>query len=399
MKSSKRSLDIAAEPHTKKKLEKSERRFRLIAENTGDIISTLTFSRNPTYTYVSPSVERILGYKPEEQISKSVWGYIHPDDKKKMSTLLKKCLRIYLSAKLPGKPIPKEFVNHSYSLEYRFRDKSGNWRYMESTITYFENELLAISRDITERKRVEKELKRQDECLEELIGERTRKLKEAERLAAIGELATMVGHDLRNPLQGISGAAYVLRTKLRTTRDEQVRTMLEIIEKEVRYSDKIINDLLDYSREMRLGLTEISLSSIIEDALASVLVPETISLKLPEKEAKINVDPEKMKRVFVNIIKNAVDAMPGGGTLTIQSRESNDNMEIAFNDTGTGMPKEVMEKLGKPLQTTKAKGMGMGLAICYRIVQAHKGSVTAESIPDQGTTIKVTLPLLNNETT
>jgi signal transduction histidine kinase len=175
--------------------------------------------------------------------------------------------------------------------------------------------------------------------------------------------------------------------------------MLEIIEKEVRYSDKIINDLLDYSREMRLGLTDISPSSIIEDALASVLVPETISLKLPEKEAKINVDPEKMKRVFVNIIKNAVDAMPGGGTLTIQSRESNDNMEIAFNDTGTGMPKEVMEKLGKPLQTTKAKGMGMGLAICYRIVQAHKGSVTAESIPDQGTTIKVTLPLLNNETT
>jgi hypothetical protein len=340
MKSSKRSLDITADAHTKKKLEKSERRFRLIAENTGEIISTLTFSRNPTYTYVSPSVERILGYQPEEQIGKSVWGYVHPDDKKKMSTLLKKCLGICLPAKLPGKPTPKEFVNHFYNLEYRFKGKSGNWRYMESTITYFENELLAISRDITERKRVEKELKRQDERLEELIGERTRKLKEAERLAAIGELATMVGHDLRNPLQGISGAAYVLRTKLRTTRDEQVRTMLEIIEKDVRYSDKIINDLLDYSREMRLELTEIGLSSVIEDALASVLVPETISLKLPEKEAKINVDPEKIKRVFVNIIKNAVDAMPGGGTLTIQSKESNDNMEIAFNDTGTGMPKE-----------------------------------------------------------
>ncbi|MCJ7760179.1 ATP-binding protein [Candidatus Bathyarchaeota archaeon] len=295
--------------------------------------------------------------------------------------------------------MPKEFVNYSYNLEYRFRDKSGSWRYMESTMTYFENELLAISRDIAERKRVEEELKRQAERLEELIGERTRELKEAERLAAIGELATMVGHDLRNPLQGISGAAYVLRTKLRTTRDEQVRTMLEIIEKDVRYSDKIINDLLDYSREMRLELTAISLSSVIEDALASVLVPETISLKLSEKEAKINVDPEKIKRVFMNIIKNAVDAMPGGGTFTIQSKESNDNMEIAFNDTGTGMPKEVMEKLGKPLQTTKAKGMGMGLAICYRIIQPHKGSVTAESIPDQGTTIKVTLPLLNNETT
>ena len=393
MNSSKPSVGIAPKAHSLKKREKNERRFRLITERMGDITSTLTFSPNPTYTYVNPSVEGILGYKPEELIGRSAWEYIHPDDKKNMLPLLKRCLGDCQSAKIPMSLTPKESMNHSYTLECRFRDKSGNWRYMESTVTFSENELLAISRDITARKKMEAELKRQAENLEELVGERTRELKEAERLAAIGELATMVGHDLRNPLQGISGAVYVLRTKLRTTRDEQVRTMLEIIEKDVQYSDKIINDLLDYSREMHLELTKINLSSIIKDALASVLVPETITLKLPHGEAKVNVDPEKMKRVFVNIIKNAVDAMPGGGTITIQGEESDDTVVIAFKDTGAGISKEVMEKLGKPLQTTKAKGMGMGLAICYRIVEAHHGSVTAKSIPGQGTTITVTLPL------
>ena len=127
MNSSKPSLGIAPKAHSLKKREKNERRFRLITERMGDITSTLTFSPNPTYTYVNPSVEGILGYKPEELIGRSTWEYIHPDDKKNMLPLLKRCLGDYQSTKIPMSLKPKESMNHSYTLECRFRDKSGKF--------------------------------------------------------------------------------------------------------------------------------------------------------------------------------------------------------------------------------------------------------------------------------
>ena len=106
----------------------------------------------------------------------------------------------------------------------------------------------------------------------------------------------------------------------------------------------------------------------------------------------ITVDSEMMKRVFVNLIENAVDAMPRGGTLTIGSGQSGGFVEVTISDTGAGMSKEAIENLWKPLQTTKAKGMGMGLAICKRIIEAHSGNVSVESKPREGTTFTVRLP-------
>jgi signal transduction histidine kinase len=105
------------------------------------------------------------------------------------------------------------------------------------------------------------------------------------------------------------------------------------------------------------------------------------------------VDKEKMKRVFVNIIKNAVAAMPKGGKLTISSRKTDDAVEISFTDTGVGMSKEVLEKLWTPFFTTKAKGLGLGLPICKRIVEAHDGKITVNSVLNKGTTFTVTVPV------
>jgi two-component system, sporulation sensor kinase E len=109
---------------------------------------------------------------------------------------------------------------------------------------------------------------------------------------------------------------------------------------------------------------------------------------------KVMIDTDKMKRVFVNLIKNAVEAMPKGGTLTILSQESDGNLEIAVADTGVGMVKEVMDKLWTPLFTTKAKGMGLGLSICKRIVEAHEGRIFVESAVGVGTTFTVSIPIL-----
>jgi len=250
-------------------------------------------------------------------------------------------------------------------------------------------------------KKSQDKLRHYSEHLEELVKERTRKLRlaqeqllKAERLAAIGEVAAMVGHDLRNPLTGIAGAAYYLKTKFGSKMDKKTKEMLELIEKDIEYSNNIINGLLNYSREIRLELTETTPKSIIKDALTLVEVPSNIRiLDLTENKPKIEIDTQKMKRVFVNIIKNAIDAMPEGGELTIASKELNGNLEIAFTDTGTGIPKDIMEKIWTPLFTTKAKGMGLGLSICKRIVEAHGGSISVESIVGKGTTFTVTFPI------
>ncbi len=240
--------------------------------------------------------------------------------------------------------------------------------------------LVSIAKDITERKRME------------------RQLFKSERLAAIGQLAAMIGHDLRNPLTGITGASYYLKTKLGPSLNHKSKEMLEIIEKDIAYSNKIINDLLDYSREIKLELTEINPHELIKESLYLVEIPKKVRLKnLTTDEPQMKVDADKLKRSFVNIIKNALEAMPKGGTLTITSRECKDNLAIAFTDTGTGMSKETMQEIFTPLFTSKAKGMGFGLAISKRIVDAHGGKILVESSPGVGSTFTVIIPIRRKE--
>jgi len=239
------------------------------------------------------------------------------------------------------------------------------------------------------------------EQLEQKVDERTRELRrsqeqllKAQRLAVIGELAGMVGHDLRNPLTSIAGAAYYMKRRPSAKADDKVTEMLELVEKNIAYSNKIINDLLDYSREIMLDVSESNPKAVLKEALSLIGTPKCIQvLDRTQNHPKISADIEKLKRAFINIIKNAVDAMPRGGTLTIESKRLNGNVELVFSDTGAGMKKETVAKLWTPLFTTKAKGMGFGLAICKRIVDAHGGSIKVKSTLGKGTTFTVTLPI------
>jgi len=258
-----------------------------------------------------------------------------------------------------------------------------------------------IIRDGTERKQMENQLAEYSEHLEQLIEIRTKELTEAqqqlvktERLAAIGELAGMVGHDLRNPLASIKNATYFMKKKGAKIPENQAMEMLNIIDNSISHADKIINDLLEYARELRLELGEASAQTLLADALKVVQVPEKIKiLDRTTDEPKIIVDIEKIVRVFVNLIKNAIDAMPNGGTLEIRSIQSGPIIEISFADTGAGITEEVLAKIFSPLFTTKAQGMGFGLAICKRLVVAHGGKIFVETVPGKGTTFKVILPI------
>jgi len=219
------------------------------------------------------------------------------------------------------------------------------------------------------------------------------KLVKSERLAAIGELAGMVGHDLRNPLMGIKGATYYLRIK-QGTMTYDCQKMLNTIDKCIDYSDKIVNDLVEYSRELKFELTPTTPSALLKDTLIMAQVPEKIEvLDATEEQPKIMIDVQKMNRCFINIIKNAFDSMPNGGKLTIKSQKVKDNITFSFEDTGVGMSQETLNKLWTPLFTTKAKGMGLGLAISKRIVEALGGKISVKSAVGKGTTFTVTVPI------
>ena len=215
-----------------------------------------------------------------------------------------------------------------------------------------------------------------------------------ERLKAIEQMAAMVGHDLRNPLTGIANAAYYLRMKIGSDLGPKATEMLDIIDKDIEYSNNIVNDLLEYSRAIKLDLSESTPKSIVKEALALVNIPANAQvLDFTEDTPKITVDIDKMKRAFVNLIKNSFDAMPKGGKLTVKSRKTRGKVEFSFTDTGAGVPKETLERLFTPLFTTKARGMGFGLAICKRIVEAHGGKISMESTVGKGTTFTLTIPV------
>jgi signal transduction histidine kinase len=151
---------------------------------------------------------------------------------------------------------------------------------------------------------------------------------------------------------------------------------------------------LDYSKEIRLELQESSPRNVLSEALDMVQVPAKVEiLNLIPDEQHLNVDPDKIERVFINLIKNAIDAMPNGGKITIDSKEANGSLEISFADIGTGISNEILPKIFSPLFTTKAQGMGFGLAICKRIIEAHGGTITVKTAKGKGTTFTVTLPI------
>jgi signal transduction histidine kinase len=169
--------------------------------------------------------------------------------------------------------------------------------------------------------------------------------------------------------------------------------MLEIIEQGTLFADNIISDLLDFAAIRPLQKSKQNINSLIDASLTRTHVPQNIIIKRGyAKKVTAAVDEKQLDRVFLNLTKNAVQAMPKGGTLAITTNKTESHVEIVFSDTGSGMPEESMKKIFTPLFTTKAKGIGMGLAICKKIVEQHGGTIGAKSKAGQGTAFTIRLP-------
>ena len=265
------------------------------------------------------------------------------------------------------------------------------------------NQFGILIKDISERKKMQVELEEYAKHLENLVEERTEKLKVAERLAAIGETAGMVGHDVRNPLQAIIGDVFLAETELASIPEsEEKKNSLESlheIEKNVDYINKIVEDLQDFARPLKPNIEEADLRLIIDDLLKKNGSPENIkvSVNVENDARKFAADSAYINRIMSNLVTNAVQAMSNGGELSIHAYKEEKDVLITVKDTGVGIPEAVKGKLFTPMFTTKSKGQGFGLPVVKRMTEALGGTVTFESQEGKGTTFMLRFPQEINE--
>ena len=222
----------------------------------------------------------------------------------------------------------------------------------------------------------------------------------SEKLAAIGQLASGVAHDLRNPLTVINNSIHFLRLKL-SDADDKVHRYLDMMKKAVLKSSSVIEELLDLARTKEPVLKDVDISLLTTEAVNSMDIPENVKLIVEQDDdlQKVAADANQIERVFSNLVNNAVQAMPEGGTLTISSHQNKKIVVTEFRDTGKGITRENLKKVFEPLFTTKADagGTGIGLAVSKTIVEAHRGSIKVKSEAGKGTSFIVKLPNYREE--
>jgi signal transduction histidine kinase len=219
-----------------------------------------------------------------------------------------------------------------------------------------------------------------------------------ERLSALGNMAAAVAHEIRNPLNAVSMGLQRLRIEFQPAETEEYRALLDLVQGEVRRLNTIVEDFLSLARPLSLRPEPINVPALVDEVLlladgesraAGITTERAIAPDLPRLEA----DRDRIKQVLLNLVLNAIQAMPGGGRLILGASVSGGALTLDVSDTGDGIAPEVLRRLFEPYVTTKPKGLGLGLAIARRIVEAHGGRIEAVNSPDGGSRFRVTLPL------
>lgn len=392
--------DITDRKLVEEALQGSELRYRRLFESAHDGILILDGDSGEIVD-VNPYLIEMLGFSKEDLVGKRLWE-IGP-------------FKDIIASKIAFAKLQQQGYIRYDNLPLESRD--GIVRQVEVVSnSYLAGESLVIQcniRDITERKLTEEELQHTNQRLEGALAElltktaelasMTQQLWQASKLATMGELSASVAHELNNPLATISLHTETILGRLGT--DNPNRQPLLVIEQQVERMATLVSDLLLFSRRGSRQISTVDLCEELTNSLDFIQyhlrshhidIVKDCALGLPT----IQADRQQLHQVFLNLITNASDAMPSGGTLTVRSRagamaSGHPAVLIEFSDTGTGVQTGDLPKLWEPFFTTKpeGKGTGLGLAICRRIVEEHRGTIEIETGPGKGTNVRIALPV------
>ena len=219
-----------------------------------------------------------------------------------------------------------------------------------------------------------------------------------ERLAALGQMAATVGHELRNPLGVLTNSLYLIRNTVAGQADDKLRRHLDTADREISAATLIVSDLLEFSRPRTANPTPIDVAELLEEAISVAPPPSGITVTRDDEAVPLVVaDRDQIRQVILNLLTNAYEAMPNGGEVGLGARIVDDTVEIVVSDTGIGMDAQTRAQVFEPFFSMKIKGTGLGLAVSKRIVEAHAGTLRIISDEGQGCTAVITLPLTHAE--
>ncbi len=376
-----------------RKLDKKVRElnlFRKIFSNANDAIAII----DPAGFYVkqNPAHRELIGYSDEELHGKTP--------------------AIQLGEEKFSNTIKKLSQQGVYSGELISYTKAGKTIYIELSASSVKNEkgevanYVWIIRDITARKRAEKELENYRGHLEELINERTQELEKVqrelvrkERMAVLGQLTATVGHEIRNPLSTVRNAVFSIGDAIGHNEMDQVHNSLKLAERNIKRCDRIINELLDFTRSREIMFEKTNIDSWLGGLLDEQRFPVGIKcVRELNSGVILPVDREYMRRAVENVVTNAnqalQDEISNGNQLNVKSVANKERLELHFIDNGPGIPEEIMEKIFEPMFSTRSFGIGLGVPIIKNIMEEHHGGFEIKSKVGQGTNVTLWLPIL-----
>ncbi len=274
-----------------------------------------------------------------------------------------------------------------------FRELASSFNFMASDMEIHIRELNKEKKELLNLKiAFEQRSQELEETLDKVQNIQQDLLK-SEKFATIGRLASSVAHELRNPLAAIKNISYFL-SKMGAYSDNKSKQMVNMLSSEVLRANKIITDLLDYSRTKKLNKLSVDIVTFINKVIPAVPVPTNILITKNLEKFDVVMDPDKITQVLINLITNARDAMPPeGGEINITTKKTATMCQIFIKDNACGMSEETLSHLFEPLFTTKLKGIGLGLPIVKEIIDAHQGKIIVTSTKNVGTTFKIEIPL------
>ncbi len=226
------------------------------------------------------------------------------------------------------------------------------------------------------------------------------RLREAEHLSAVGQLSRGIAHEIRNPLNFISLCIDHIRTKYRpqdSAQAESFEKLVDSMKEEIHRLDRLVKDFLDYGKPLKLDIQPVDTGEFLNDMVQIVKAKaESDRIAIVERYRalpRIPMDAELMKSCLFNLVTNAFQAMPGGGTLTIDTELREGSFVLSMSDTGTGVSQENLARIFEPFFTTKSQGLGLGLAMTKRVIEEHGGKIEFASVEGQGSEVTVVLPL------